>query len=169
MDAGTVAAFPTARPAGSRMVEVTRVLCAALPWFSTFVRISTVASPGRTCARECSPLLHVHRVGFHQPDVPVNAGALVEPTIALGGVHADQQHVARARSGEISYVEAEGVVAAEVPADVEAVEDDGGLAIGGVEIQRDAFTRVGGREVEGASIPADAGGGVSPPQWIEPL
>ena len=152
------------------MVEVTRAFCAPLPWFSTSVRIWTVASPGRTSrTRERAPLLHVNRVGLHQPDVPVNAGALVEPAVALGGVHAHQQHVPAAGGGEIGHVEAERVVAADVPADVEAVEDDRGLAVGGVEFDGDALARVGGREFEDAAIPADAGGRVGAAQRIEAL
>ena len=117
------------------MVEVTRALCAPLPWFSTSVRIRTRGLAGpHLGARERAPLLHVHRVGLHQPDVPVNARALVEPAVALGGVHADQQHVSAAGRGEIGDVEAERIVAADVPADVEAVEDHHGLAIDAVEL-----------------------------------
>src|ERR1019366_2316689 len=99
-------------------------------------------------ARERAPLLDVHRIGLHQPDVPIDAGALVEPTVALGGVGADQQHVPSAGGGEIGYVEAERIITADVPADVEAVEDDRGFAIRAVELDGDALTGVAGRELE---------------------
>jgi hypothetical protein len=55
MDAGKVTALPTALPAGSRIVEVTRALCAPLPWFSTSVRIWTVAAPACTWVRANVP------------------------------------------------------------------------------------------------------------------
>jgi len=63
--------------------------------------------------------------------VPVDARALVEPAIALGGVHTDHEHVAPAGLGEIRNVGAERVVSADVAADVEAVEDDAGFAVRG--------------------------------------
>ena len=97
------------------------------------------------------------RGGLHQPDVPVNARALVEPAVALGGVHADQQHISAAGIGEVGHVEAEWIVAAAVPADVEAVEDHHGLAVGAVEFEGDALAGVGRWDLEDAAIPADAG------------
>ena len=71
--------------------------------------------------------------------------------------------------GEIGDVEAERIVAADVTADVEAVEDDRGFAIGGVEFDGDALTGVGGRQFKDAAIPADAGGGIGPAQRIKAL
>ena len=98
--------------------------------------------------------------------MPVDARAFVEPAVALGGVHAHQQHVAPAGIGEIGDVEAERIVAADVAADVEAVEDDHGLAVGAVEFDGDALAGVGGGKFEDAAIPADAGGGVGAAQRI---
>ncbi len=123
----------------------------------------------RLRAHERAPLLHVHGSGLHQPDVPVNAGALIEPTVAFGRIDADQQHIAAAGSRKIGYVEAERIIAADVPANVEAVEDDGGLAIRAIEFDGDALASVRSREFEDAAIPADAGGRVRAPQRIEPL
>ena len=95
-----MATFPTALPEGSRIVEVTRALCAPLPWFSTSVRIKTVLHPAAPRRDEGSPLLHVNRVRLHQPDVPINSRALVEPAIARGGIHAHQQDILAAGSCE---------------------------------------------------------------------
>ena len=55
MGAGTLVALPTGFPAVSRIVDATRTPCVPLPWFSTSVRIDTVASPGRTSLRANVP------------------------------------------------------------------------------------------------------------------
>src|ERR1700676_3142761 len=78
---------------------------------------------------EGSPLFHVNRVGLHQPNVPVNARSLVKPTVTGGGVHAHQQHVSSARSGERSHIKAERIVTAAVPSDIEAIEDHHRFAV----------------------------------------
>src|SRR4029077_20691479 len=78
---------------------------------------------------ERAPLLHVQRVGLHQPDMAVNPRALIKPAIALGGIDSPQQDVALAEKGEIRHVKGEGILAATVPPDVETVEQSHGLAI----------------------------------------
>ncbi len=52
---GAPTALPTALPEGSSTVEVTVTFCPPAPWFSTSVRIRSVASPGRTWARTRVP------------------------------------------------------------------------------------------------------------------
>ena len=49
-------AFPTALPEGSRTVERTRTFCVPFAWFSTSVRMDTVATPCFT--RACASVPH---------------------------------------------------------------------------------------------------------------
>ena len=116
---------------------------------------------------ERAPLLHVDRIRLHQPHVAVDSRALVEPAVARRGVHAHQQHIAAAGIGKIGDVEAEGIVAAAVAADVEAVEDHHGFAVGAVELDRDALARVRRGKLEDAAVPADAGRRIVAAERIE--
>ncbi len=118
-------------------------------------------------SNEGSPLLHVDGIGFDEPDVAVDAGALVEPAVARRGIHANQQNIAAAGIGEIGDVETERIVAAAVAADVEAVEDHHRLAVGAVELEGDALACVVCRKLENAAIPADARRGIVAAQRIE--
>ena len=119
--------------------------------------------------RERAPLLYVHRSGLHQPHVPVDPGALVKPAVAQGRIDAHQQHIRTAGKREIRQVEAEGIVAAAVPADVVAVEDHHRFPIGAVELDRDPPARIGRRDVEDAAVPAHAGLGVVASQRVGSL
>ena len=116
-----------------------------------------------------APLLHVDRSGLDQPHVPVDAGALIEPAVAQSRIHPDQQHVRSAGQGEIGQVEAERIVAAAVPADVVAIEDDHRFPVGAVELDRDPPAGIGGGQVEDAAVPAHAGLRVVAPQRVGAL
>ena len=98
-----------------------------------------------------APLLHVNRGGFDGPDVAVKAGALIEPAVAQGGVHAHQQHIWDSRVYKVAQVEAEWIVTAAVPADVVTVENHHGIPVSAVELHRDAPARIGRRDFEEAA------------------
>ena len=97
------------------------------------------------------------RSGLDQPDVPIDAGAFIEPAVAQGRIHPHQQHVRAAREREIGQVEAERIVAATVPANVVAVEDDHGFPVDAVEFDRDSPARVRRGNIEDPAVPAHAG------------
>src|SRR6516165_9002454 len=73
MDSGPVAALPATVPEGSRMVEITRAICAPLPWLSTSVRIWIVASPERTWVRTNVP----HRFAVRAVELDTDSPARV--------------------------------------------------------------------------------------------
>src|ERR1700689_2195702 len=115
--------FPAAWPAGSSTVEITRALFVSFPWLFSSVRIERLAFPPSIfAATKGSPLLHMDGVRLHKPHVPVNPSALVEPSVARGGIDTHQQHVSAAGIGEVCHIEAEGIVSTAVAADVKAVE-----------------------------------------------
>jgi len=103
----------------------------------------------------------VERLGFGEPDVTVDSGALVEPAVAEAGVHADDEIVLLAGVDEVGDVEAEGGVAVVVAADEVAVEEDERVAEGAVELEGEALAGVGCGQVEAAAIPADRGLGIA--------
>ena len=87
----------------------------------------------------------------------VEAGALVEPAVAEGGIDAQDDAVLRSDGKVIGEVEAEGRIAVVVAADEAAVDEDKDAAEGAVEFDGNAAILVGGRDVELAAIPAHAG------------
>ncbi len=99
----------------------------------------------------------------------VETRAFVEPAVALRSVHANKQHVARAGRDEIGDVKAKRIVAADVAADIKAVQNDAGFTIRGVELDGDAPAGVGSRQLENAAVPANAGGGIRAAQRIKTL
>ena len=92
--------------------SVARILCERS---NTHLRLTHVLN--RNVARK------MHRVRFHQPDVPVNPRPLVKPAVTRGGIHTNQEHVSSTGGRKVGHIEGERIVSAAVPADVEAVED----------------------------------------------
>ena len=118
---------------------------------------------------EGPPLLHMNRVGLHQPHVPVDPRSLIKPAIAGSGVHANQQGVPAAGVREFGHVKAERIVSTAVAPNVKAVEDHHRFPVRAIELQGDALIRVGGGKLEDAAIPAYARRRVGPPQGVEAL
>src|SRR5579864_7114175 len=89
----------------------------------------------------------------------INSRAFVEPALVLGGVDADQENVVFVVAQEISDVEMEGRVAAEIVAEIDAVEDDNGVAKNAVEFEKVTAKHPRLGNFEDAAIPPDAGFG----------
>ena len=111
----------------------------------------------------------VQRMGRRQPDVAINPRALVKPPFGERCVQAHGQYVLLTVVREIRQVKPERGVAAEVFAQVVAVEDHHGAAKGAVKLNRDARARVRRRNVEHAPVPPDARLRISPAQWLGPM
>src|SRR6185437_6568496 len=94
-------------------------------------------------------------VGLGEPDMAINAGALVEPAVTIGGIDPDDQEIPAAVIEEVTDVELEWDVAAVVAPHVAAVEEHHCAAERPIELQHDTAIRVRGRDVEGAPIPTD--------------
>src|ERR1035441_2185706 len=117
-------------------------------------------------ARESAPMCHMYRAGLGEPDVSVDAGAFVKPAIAERSVDTHQQHIASAIIRMIADVVAERRVAAEILAQVMAVEDDDGIAVDPVKFGRRAAARVGSRQIKDAAVPADGRGRILTAQRV---
>ena len=116
---------------------------------------SRIALDGRT--HHAFPAAEVHGVQLGQPDVAVDARALVEPAVAEAGVDAQGDDVPAAVVEEIAEVEAERRVAVVVPADEAAVDEQHDVAHRAVELDPDAAAAIAGGKLEGAPVPAHAG------------
>ena len=97
-----------------------------------------------------------HRRGLVQPDMAVNARALVEPALELARVHLHRYGVAAANARHIRDVRPERVITALVPDHFPAVDPDCGVSKRTVELQPETLARVGRRQVKRAPIPANA-------------
>ncbi len=82
-----------------------------------------------------APVGNVDGVGLNQPDMAVDAAALVEPTFVSGGIHADHQRVLAAEFGILGDVEHEAAIAAGVATQAVAVKPDQRVAVNAVEFQ----------------------------------
>ena len=107
------------------------------------------------------PLAQMQRIGLGEPDMAIDAGALVEPAVAKAGVNAAHDVVLRAVGEKVRQVEAEGRVAVVVAADEAAIHKDKHVAEGAIEFDRNAAALVAGRNLELAAIPAHAGLGIA--------
>src|SRR6185437_17085744 len=101
---------------------------------------------------------HVDGIRLLEPNVAIDAGALVEPSFAPGGIDAHDEHVRSAVGDEIRDVEPKRGIAAHVAAQQVAVEGDEAVAEDAVELDCDASAGVGRGDLEGTAIPADARG-----------
>ena len=99
---------------------------------------------------------HMHRIGGLQPDVPVDAGTLVEPAFLQGGIDPDGDEV----FGPVVQVFGDVIdlrgVAAGLGAQPETVHPDVCAAENAVEAEGDVLPFVLGRDREGLPVPADA-------------
>ena len=96
------------------------------------------------------------RRGFLQPDMAVNARALVKPALESRGVHADGQHVLAAVIGNVRDVVTEGIVAANLTANQAAVEINQAVAIDAAEFEPEPPAKIRLWQRERAAIPGDA-------------
>ncbi len=115
---------------------------------------------------ESSPVSDVQGIGFHQPDVAVDACALVKPAFVLGGIHAHHQNVFATVVGEVRYVVAEWRVAAQVASEIVPVERHDGVAEHAVEFDRQPPAEIARRDLKHPPIPSDAGCRVRPAQRL---
>jgi hypothetical protein len=100
-------------------------------------------------------------VGLGEPDVAIDACALVEPAVTEAGVDAGYDAVLSADGEKVGEVEVEGRVAVVIAADEAAVDPDEDIAEDSVEVDGDAAACVGCGNVEGAAVPADAALGIT--------
>ena len=123
--------------------------------------------PGELAVNKNAVARDGHRLGFIEPDVPVDARALVEPSLEPARVHARGNRVLFAKADEIRDVRPERIVAAFVMADEPAVDVNRRVAERAVELQPDALAAVRLRQVERPAIPADARRGKPGPDRLE--
>ncbi len=103
-------------------------------------------------------LRNMNGVGAREPDVAIDAGALVEPAFTERGIYADQQGVGLAVGvDEIGEIDRKRRITAVVLLDDIAIEDDRRLAEDTVEFQSRALAIDG--DIKDLAIPADAGFG----------
>ncbi len=72
-------------------------------------RISVRARLRQVGGDKCSPRRNVDGVGDVQPDMAVNAAALVPPSLVMPRVHVDGQDIFAGKIGRLADVETEGV------------------------------------------------------------
>src|ERR1035441_1740755 len=116
--------------------------------------------------RHALPLADVHSIGFEQPDVPVDARALVKPAVSEAGVDAQNDVVLRAVGEEIRKIEAERDIAIVAAADEAAVDENQKIAEGAVELNPDAAANIARGDLEFAPVPLHAGFGIAAPQRL---
>src|SRR5689334_14074958 len=92
---------------------------------------------------------------FGQPHVPVDARALVEPTITIGGIHANHEYVTRAIAYEVGDIDAKRGVAVVISTDEATVDKHQRVTKHAVELDNDPPAKVGRGNVETAAIPAN--------------
>ena len=90
----------------------------------------------------------MHRVGLGEPDVPINARALIEPAVAQARVHAQHDAVLAAIGEKVGDVELERSVAVVIAADEAAIHEDDDASEGAVELHREAAALVAGGNFE---------------------
>jgi hypothetical protein len=96
----------------------------------------------------------------------IDAGALVEPAVAEGGVDARGDVVFGAVVEKVGEVEAEGRIAVVVAADEASIDEDENIAEGSIKLNPDAAARVRSGDVEPAPVPAYAGIRVAPAERL---
>ena len=99
--------------------------------------------------------------------MPVDARTLIEPAVPEAGVHPHNQIVLFSVPKEITQIEAKGSIAVVVTADEISVQKHQRAAEGAVEFDNNPPAGIPFRDVEGATIPADAGLGIPPAQRLE--
>ena len=109
----------------------------------------------------------VHRRGLGQPDVAVDAGALVEPALLHRGVDAHSDDVVAAVVEIIRDVVARRDVAARLFANEKAVHKHPGVAVDAVKIDADAPAEIGLRNREMPPVPTHAGIGTARADSLE--
>src|SRR5579862_9250209 len=92
---------------------------------------------------------------FGEPDVAVDSGAFVEPTVAIAGVDAYCQNVARTIVYEVADVETEWRVAVVMSSNECAIDEYERGTNDAIELEHYSATGVGGGNVETAPVPAD--------------
>jgi len=85
---------------------------------------------------------HVHRVDIGQPDMAVDAGAFVKPTLKPAGIHPHDQHVGPAGVRVLGDVEIAAFITADFPSDAMSIEPDQGVSINAVKLQPEPLARV---------------------------
>src|SRR5882724_5945682 len=98
----------------------------------------------------------MHRAGFHEPDMAVDASARIPARRGVRVIEADGQDVFRAELEVGRQVHAPRSIAVRPAADVLAVEPDIRVSHGAVNIQIHAAALVGGGHIEMFAIPGDA-------------
>src|SRR5436305_5069742 len=112
------------------------------------------------------PSCKMQRVGLSQPNVAINPRALVEPSVAKAGVHADDQKILSAEVCEISEVETEWSVAVVVASDEVSIQKYERAAKGSVELHANTPPGVFFAKIERTPVPADARLRISAPERL---
>ena len=101
------------------------------------------------------PLAEVECVGLGKPHMAVDAGALVEPSVAEAGIDAGDDVVFGAVGEEVGEVELEGRVAVVVAADEASVDEEDDVTESAIKLDRNALAEIGGGDFKLAAIPTD--------------
>ena len=119
-----------------------------------------IACCGKVRMDEGAERNHMHRGRLAEPDMPVNAPALVEPAFFQRGVGTDAKQVLAAVVQILrDVIHLRGIAAGLVP-QVETVDPHAGVAEDAVELQPEMLAQVLLRNGEGLAIPAHAGLGI---------
>src|SRR5690348_555189 len=102
------------------------------------------------------PVRNVQRIRFRQPDMPVNACSFVKPSLVLGRIRANNEHIFVAIVHEIGDVEAKWRVTAQISPEINSIEHDDGVAENAVKFQSDSPAEIALRDFKDAAVPADA-------------
>ena len=98
----------------------------------------------------------MQRIELVQPDMAIDAGPLVEPTLAERRVRADGDHVAPAVVQHVGEIDDEAGIPAVVARHDVAVAEHEAVAEHALELEMEAPAEVRPGDVEHASVPADA-------------
>src|ERR1035441_9676870 len=165
-------AVATTLPAPSRICQRTRQVSACMPSFCTIVpRLRVAELPfsvvvNDLCTNVALPLAQVQRVALGQPYMPVDARALVEPTVAKARFHANNQIVLAAVVDEVGQIEAERSIPVVVSANELSVEKDQRIAEPTVELNRHSTPAIAIRNLNRTAIPTHAGLRIAAAEWL---
>ena len=113
------------------------------------------------------PLAQVNCIRLGKPHVPIDSGALIEPSVAEARIHAQNNVVLGAIGEEVGQIAVERRIAVVVAADKAAVHEDQHAAEGAIELHGDAAAEVARGNLEFAAVPAHAGFGIPAADGLE--
>src|SRR3569833_1095358 len=97
----------------------------------------------------------MQRSGLGQPDVPINAGPFIEPTVPEAGINPHDNKVLASGEHEVRDVETKRDISIIVATDEAAIDKHTSVAKDTVEFEHDTAPGVRRRYLETAPIPTD--------------